>query len=299
MAHSIVWIVSGALWSTIDFATYMSYFTSTAYHIFILVATVMEFAKVCWQIVKESDDDREMYSHNDVEYTLFDFKIDGLLLMIMVEISTIISLVRDRKREWYCFGLGNVYRHRLLQISQRQERIVNGRMINSLRNGTIGHRASIGSSHIIHNVSGNRFFYMYGRNEDSLLLIWIINLACIAYLSFFVWDLHNPWKSAPAAICILAFIVLVYRECDLHLAPLMREQTHFWFLLFAIIEIWFVTVYICVKVDNTDKDEMWKEIGSYLIGTYFMHFSVHIICLSFTIFRYDGIYDGNGDYICH
>ena len=35
--------------------------------------------------------------------------MDGLLLMMMIEISTIITLIRDKKREWYCFGLGNVY----------------------------------------------------------------------------------------------------------------------------------------------------------------------------------------------
>ena len=58
---------------------------------------------------------------------------------------------------------------------------------------------------------------MYGSNEDSLLLIWIINLSCFAYLSFFLWDQHNPFKSIPAAIGILAFIVLIYRECDFHL----------------------------------------------------------------------------------
>ena len=110
-AHSLVWFVSGMLWCTIDFAPYMSYFVSTAYHIFIFIATSIEFAKVCVQMNDPDDNPRNLYKHNNILYTLYDFKIDGLLLMLMVEISTIITLIRDRKREWYCFGLSHVYRY--------------------------------------------------------------------------------------------------------------------------------------------------------------------------------------------
>ena len=96
---------------------------------------------------------------------------------------------------------------------------------------------------------------MFGNNDDSLLLIWIINLSCIGYLTFFLWDLHNPFKSIPAAICILSFIILIYRECDLHLVPLMTQQTHFWFLVIGIIQIWFVTIYICIYTDGDVMEE--------------------------------------------
>merc|ERR1712087_841885 len=120
MAHSAVWIVSGALWSTIDFANYMSHAISTAYHIFVFVATALEFAKVCAQIADPTDIPATLYSHSNINYSLYDFKMDGLCLMLWAEMCTICTLARDRKREWYCFGLAYVLRQRLLSASRVQ-----------------------------------------------------------------------------------------------------------------------------------------------------------------------------------
>ena len=115
-AHSAVWLVAGMLWCTIDFAEYMSYFVCTAYHLFVFVATSMEFAKVISQIVDPNDNTEVIFRNDTLEYTLYDFKMDGLLLMLMVEIATICTLIRDRRREFYCFGLSHVYRNRMLNL---------------------------------------------------------------------------------------------------------------------------------------------------------------------------------------
>ena len=110
---------------------------SSAYHIIILIATIMEFIRVCSQIY-HNESVMYIYKYNGIKYTLWNFKIDGLLLMILVEISSIITLIIDKNREYYCFGLSNVYRHRLLQISQHQERWNrNSALLNAANNGMI------------------------------------------------------------------------------------------------------------------------------------------------------------------
>eukprot|EP01083_Nonionella_stella_P051770 137464_1 len=258
IAHSFVFAIAAMLWCTIDFATYMSYFVSTAYHVFVLTGTILEFARVCYQIQDDTDIPVTMFEHNGVLYTVYDFKMDGVILMLMAEISSIITLIRDRKREWYCFGATHVYRHRLLEISRRQRGMIHAHSSVRMRNHDK-------PAHVYsYNDMSGYSYTLQASNDDSLLLIWIINLSCIAYMTFFVWDLHSVYKSIPAAVGILAIIVLVHRECDFHLVSLIKEQTHSWFTGFALLELWFVTLYSSLHVDGT-ADQMWKQIGSYFV----------------------------------
>ena len=177
-AHSAVWLIAGMLWATVDFANYFSYFVSSAYHIFLLICSCLEFVRASYQIYDDDDDSQVLYRHKGNVYSLNHLRIDGLCLMIMVQICVAMTVIRDHKREWYAFGLNHVCRRRLLQIAPRQYHMMNERMIQSQMN----------------NFSGDRYNYLFGSNEDSLLLIWLINLSTMAYLSFFLWDLRNAYK---------------------------------------------------------------------------------------------------------
>ncbi len=201
LSHAFVWLVGGLCFITVDFGTYISYVGRICYPFIVLSVIITEMIGCGTQY--ESDDGKKyLIERNDRKYTVYDLKIDGLLLMLSVTISLLILIVRDRKGSFYSFGLA------------RRKRALQPGILRMKRNAS---EAMV---------------------EDSLFLLWLINLGCLTYLSFFTWDKYSEYKVIPCALMVTCIALLIKRESDWTILYYSIRSTHVIFMIVASVLLW-------------------------------------------------------------
>ena len=127
ITHTVVWIVGALCWMTLDFAAYMSYCGRLLYPIVMLVSALIEIIE---SISKLSRIDKRYFSNEERYerhhltlirykngiYTVYDLKIDGLMLIILIVCSSLFIYFKDRYRQYNCFGRSRVSRDKIMTL---------------------------------------------------------------------------------------------------------------------------------------------------------------------------------------
>ncbi|ETO24966.1 hypothetical protein RFI_12168 [Reticulomyxa filosa] len=157
--------------------------------------------------------DRILFTVAERNFNLYDLKLDSMTLLAYVTISLLVFVALDRNKSFFYFGLQPVARHLHLNLSELSEK------------------------------NGSTF-----RSEDSLLLLWIINLSFVTYVSFFVWDGESSWKAIPSGVMFGCVVLLIYRESRITVLKMLLKQLHTIVWLLSIVIMWIVTVTaICMR----------------------------------------------------
>ena len=316
ISHSLIWISTSGSLTTIDFAQYMSSFIRVIYSFFIFIATILELSA----IIEHLQGNNYYYNHNSTwysntnkilinvnnrVYTVDDLKIDGLLLMIIVQISALYSLIIDSKIQYYCFGKSIISRstHLNKKKSKHQKQTTTNAEPNST---TTNNKNNSNNNNNIQSISKhkgkhkkrltknkqltinkiNRQIIEEKKINDYLLMIWIVNIAMFCYLMFFAWNFKSPYKLIPLCVIIILLGYLFYHNCDLKLLPLLFKSIQFVYLFYGLILLWFVSIYLIFTILESHEYTGMLSIFANTIGLTILSLTVVLIDIFYLTSNY-------------